>query len=218
MSNSILFVEDDFLFAQTLVDLLEEEGYSVTHCANGQDALDATFESRFDLYLLDINLPLLKGTKLLEELRLSDDFTPAMFLTSHKEKSMLLEGFKSGADDFLVKPFDLDELLMRLRSLLRRKQPQGVLRIGKLTHEPFHKRVLYADVPLDLSKKEYELLVILMNNKDAPVTKEHILETLWQHGEGGSDGAIRVYINRLKQLLPEMSIENIRGIGYRLVS
>lgn len=217
MSSRVLFLEDDFLFAQTLLDVLEEEGYEVKHCANGQDALDATFESRFDLYLLDINVPLISGTKLLEELRLSSDTTPSIFLTSHKEKEMLLESFRCGADDYLCKPFDLDELLVRINALLRRRQTQGLLRVGKLLHEPFYKRVLYDGDELELSKKEYELLVILMNHTGAPVTKEHILETLWHHGEGGSEGAIRVYINRLKQLLPQMSIENIRGIGYRLV-
>jgi DNA-binding response OmpR family regulator len=218
VSSKLLFLEDDFLFAETVVDVLEEEGYVVTHFSNGQDALNALFETKFDLYLLDINVPLISGTTLLEELRSSDDTTPAIFLTSHKDKEMLLKGFKSGADDYMSKPFDLDELLVRLSAVLKRTQKQGTHSVAKLLHEPFHKRILYDGEVLDISKKEYELLVILMRNVNAPVTKEHILDTLWHHGEGGSDGAIRVYINRLKQLIPQMSIENIRGIGYKLVS
>ena len=218
MSSKLLLLEDDALFAETVVDVLEEAGYEVMHFSNGQDALDAMFVQKFDLYLLDINVPLISGTTLLSELRASNDATPAIFLTSHKDKETLALGFSSGADDYMSKPFDLDELLLRLNAVLKRAQKQSAESVGKLLHEPFHKRVLYDGEVLELSKKEYELLVILMRHLNAPVTKEHILETLWHHGEGGSEGAIRVYVNRLKQLLPEMSIENIRGIGYKLVS
>ena len=218
MSSKLLFLEDDALFAESVVDVLEEEGYEVAHFSNGEDALFALYATKFDLYLLDINVPLIKGTTLLKELRLAEDTTPAIFLTSHKDKETLELGFLSGADDYIVKPFDVNELLLRLKAVLKRSQKYDVQKVAKLCHEPFHKRVLYDGEVLELSKKEYELLVILMNHIDAPVTKEYILDTLWHHGEGGSEGAIRVYINRLKGLLPEMSIENIRGIGYKLVS
>lgn len=218
MSSKLLLLEDDALFAESVVDVLEEEGYEVSHFSNGQDALDAMFKTKFDLYLLDINVPLISGTTLLSELRASNDITPAIFLTSHKDKETLALGFKSGADDYMSKPFDVDELLLRLNAILKRTHKELTQNVAKLSHEPFHKRVLYDGEVLELSKKEYELLVILMQHINAPVTKEYILDTLWHNGEGGSDGAIRVYINRLKQLLPQMSIENIRGIGYKLVS
>ncbi|MBN2815390.1 MAG: response regulator transcription factor [Campylobacterales bacterium] len=218
MSIKILLLEDDPLFGETVVDLLEEEGYEVEHFTNGQDALNATFATKYDLYLLDISVPLIKGTTLLGELRDSNDDTPAIFLTSHTDKETLTLGFKNGADDYMSKPFDMDELLFRLKALLRRSNKQDIESVGKLLHEPFYKRVSYDGVELDISKKEYELLVLLMKHVNAPVTKEYILDELWSHSSGGSDGAIRVYINRLKQLLPEIQIENIRGIGYKLVS
>ena len=218
MLTKLLLLEDDFLFAQTLVDLLEDEGYEVSHFANGQDALDAVFVCKFDLYLLDINVPLIKGTTLLGELRASDDTTPAIFLTSHKDKETLEEGFLSGADDYMMKPFDMDELLLRLKALLRRTQKNKNKNVGKLSHDAFHRIITYNGNELELSKKEYELLVLLMNYADAPLSKEHIINELWSTSDGGSDGAIRVYINRLKHLLPEVSIENIRGVGYKLVS
>jgi DNA-binding response OmpR family regulator len=215
--TKLLLLEDDTLFAQTLMDLLEEASYEVLHFANGQDALDAIFETKFDAYLLDINVPLIDGVSLLSELRGADDNTPAIFLTSHKDKEMLEHGFSSGADDFLTKPFDSDELLWRLAALLKRSNKEQPLTVGKFTHDVVHKSISYADVILELSKKEYALLVLLLKHLNASVPKELIYDELWSSSEGGSDGAIRVYINRLKQLLPDVKIENIRGVGYKLV-
>lgn len=219
MSIKILFLEDDILFAETLVDLLEDEGYKVHHSPNGQDALDTTYKEKFDLYLLDINVPLIDGISLLGELRDADDFTPAIFLTSHKDKTMLERGFLSGADDFVTKPFDNTELLLRLNALVSRIKRNQKECIGKLCYDELHKSIFYDGVALELSKKEYQLLVLLMKHPNTPVPKELIYDELWTSAEGGgSDGAIRVYINRLKQLLPTFTIENIRGIGYKLVS
>lgn len=216
--NKLLLLEDDILFGETLVDLLEDEGFEVAHFLNGQDALDATFSSKFDAYLLDINVPLIDGVSLLDELRAADDNTPAIFLTSHKSKKMLSKGFLSGADDYMSKPFDSDELVFRLKALLKRSQKNKPESVGKLSLNKSHKTISYDGESLDLSKKEYELLVLFMRNINENVTKELIYEELWSSAESGSDGAIRVYINRLKQLLPDMKIENIRGIGYKLVS
>jgi len=218
VSSSLLLLEDDLLFGETLIDLLEEEGHNVSHFANGQDALNATFKSKYDAYLLDVNVPLIDGISLLGELRAADDNTPAIFLTSHKDKEMLKRGFLNGGDDYLTKPFDSDELIWRLTALLKRSKRDEQELVGKLFHDRVHKSILYDGNALELSKKEYELLALLMNNINANVTKELILEELWSASQSGSDGAIRVYINRLKQLLPEMNIENIRGIGYKLVS
>ena len=214
----ILLLEDDLLFGETLTDLLEDEGYDVTHSPNGQSALDATFEHRFDLYLLDINVPLINGISLLKELRDADDNTPAIFLTSHKDKEMLSRGFLSGCDDYLTKPFDNDELLLRLRALLKRSVKDEVKCINLLCHDATHKRIFYDEVELELSKKEYELLLLLMQHVNHSVPKEMILDELWGNSDSGSDGAVRVYINRIKHLLPEITIQNVRGIGYKLVS
>jgi len=218
VSSSILLLEDDLLFAETLVDLLEDGGFDIIHAPNGQKALDETFENKFDLYLLDINVPLVDGVTLLKELRDADDETPTIFLTSHKDKEMLESGFLSGCDDYITKPFDSDELLLRINALLRRVKPKEIECVGKLCHDIIHKRILYENKELELSKKEYQLLLILMKHANAPVTKELILDELYTTKESGSEGAIRVYINRIKQLLPKISIENIRGIGYKLVS
>lgn len=214
----ILLLEDDLLFAETLVDLLEENEYKVVHAPNGQKALDLSYEQKFDIYILDINVPLLNGVTLLKELRDAGDNTPAIFLTSHKDKEMLKKGFMSGGDDYMTKPFDTDELLLRLCSILRRTQKDVVECIGLLCHDATHKRIIYNSQELELSKKEYQLLLLLMLHVDNLVPRELIMEELWSLGDAGSDGAVRVYINRIKQLLPQMKIENIRGLGYKLVS
>lgn len=217
VSIRVLLLEDDTLFGESLVDLLDEEGYEVHHCVNGQDALDSIYKMKFDLYLLDINVPLIDGISLLGDLREADDNTPAIFLTSHKDKETLQKGFMSGADDYLTKPFDNDELLLRLSALLKRSKKNEPVNLGELSHNKIHKSISYKGDALELSQKEYLLLVLLMKYANSAVTKELIYEELWNFNETGSDGAIRVYINRLKQLLPELSIENIRGVGYKLV-
>lgn len=216
--TKILLLEDDLLFGETLVDLLEESDFEVEHVPNGQNALDATFEQKFDLYLLDINVPLIDGITLLKELRDANDTTPTIFLTSHKDKEMLTRSFNSGADDYITKPFDSGELLLRISALLKRSLTIKTECIKLLCHDEVHKRILYNEVELDLSKKEYLLLLLLMQHVDNTVPKELISDELWSVSQTRSDGAIRVYINRIKQLLPDMTIENIRGIGYKLVS
>ncbi len=214
--NKILLLEDDLLLGETLIDLLED--YEVTHVPNGQSALDFTFKEKFDLYLLDINVPLIDGITLLKELREADDNTPAIFLTSHKEKNKLFEAFSSGCDDYIKKPFDNDELLLRIQALLKRVDEKKVTCVGKLCLDTIHQRILYDDKELNLSVKEYKLLNLLMTHVDSTVPKELIIDELWSVDEGGSNGALRVYVSRLKQLVPQLKIENIRAVGYKLVS
>lgn len=218
MLTKVLLLEDDLLFGETLVDLLEENDFEVTHVPNGQSALDATYDKNFHVYILDINVPLIDGVTVLKELRDADDSTPTIFLTSHKDKEMLTRGFMNGADDYITKPFDNDELILRLRALLRRCKSNSIECIGLLCHDEIHKRILYDKKELDFSRKEYALLLLLMKHVNNTVPKELINNELWNTSQTGSDGAIRVYINRIKQLLPQMTIENIRGIGYKLVS
>lgn len=213
----ILLLEDDLLFAETLSDLLEENNFHVTHSPNGQDALNKTYKSKYDLYLLDINVPLIDGTTLLKELRDANDLTPSIFLTSHNDKEKMRESFLSGGDDFVRKPFDSDELLLRINAVLKRSALMFTC-IGPLCHDEHLNRIYYNEVDLELSKKEYQLLLLLMKHANKTVPKELILSELWNNNESPSDGAIRVYINRIKQLLPQMGVENIRGVGYKLVS
>ncbi len=218
MNAKILLLEDDLLFGDSLQDFLEEEGMEVHLCRNGQDAIELTYERQFDLYLLDINVPLLNGLDLLRELRQADDLTPAIYLTSHQDKETMTEGFENGADDYLKKPFDMDELLLRITALLRRIKGKPTFCVGTLCMDEEHRTVALEGKLLTLTVKEFQLLALLMRHADKVVTKEMIIAELWSTSEDVSSGAIRVYINRLKNDLSTQTIENIRGVGYRLVS
>lgn len=217
MSN-ILLLEDDLLLGETLEDLLDEEGYTLSWCKNGQEALDASFNGKFDLYIFDINVPLINGLTLLSELRSADDRTPAIYLTSHQEKSVMKEGFANGADDYIKKPFDSDELLLRVQAILRRTQPRTSECTGVFCIDPDRFVIYEQNKELTLSKKEFSLLSLLIESEGKTVSKEMIIDALWPHNASVSDGSIRVLINRLKQEISTAEIQNVRGIGYRLVS
>jgi DNA-binding response OmpR family regulator len=219
VSIKVLFLEDDALFAQSICDCLEELNFDVSHFSNGEDALSASYELQFDVYLLDINVPLINGLTLLEELRDSDDKTPAIFLTSHNDKDTLLKGFEVGVDDFIKKPCDVDELLARINALVKRsgKNSDNILHVKTLSLNDEKRSVIYKDNELILSNKEYDLLKLLALHVDSVVTKDMIINTLWSRSEDVSDGSIRVYITRLKNAMPFLEITNIRGLGYKLV-
>lgn len=218
MNANVLLLEDDLLFGESLLDFLEEEGMQVRLCRNGQEAIEATYDHQFDLYLLDINVPLLSGLELLKELRQSDDTTPAIYLTSHQDKGTMAEGFGIGADDYLKKPFDMDELLLRITALLRRIKGDQRRCVGTLCIDEEYRSVLLDGRALTLTVKEFQLLSLMMRHAGKVVTKEMIASELWSAAQNVSNGAIRVYINRLKSELGAQMIENIRGVGYRLVS
>jgi len=218
VSTKILLLEDDLLFGESIADVLEEEGFEVTLCRNGQAALDETYKNHFDLYLLDINVPLIDGLSLLGELRRANDRTPAIYLTSYQDIETLSLAFEVGADDCLKKPFDTNELLMRTHALLRRNKGKNRHCVGELCLDELHKCVLMGGKEIPFSLKEYQLMALFIRNAGEIVTKEMIMDTLWNPSEMISDGAIRFYINRLKQEIGSELIVNIRGVGYRLVS
>ena len=212
----ILLLEDDTLFAQSLEEFLTDEGFAVTVVASIEQALDTTFDKSFDLYIFDINLPDGDGKELLKELRQSRDETPTLFLTSYTDKQTLHEGFACGADDYLKKPVDIEELMLRIQALLKRTQKvQTAITFSNGVTFDMHSCRLYDDKKdLKLTLKAAQLLHLFIHRSDQLVTKEDIEQELWKDG-GFSEGSLRVYINRLKKVLPTGSITNIKGIGYR---
>lgn len=216
--SKILILEDDKLFCESLEDFLSDEGFEVDTASNGEEALDKNFENNYDLYLLDINVPKINGLDLLKELRQSGDDTPSIFLTSYKDKETLQQGFINGADDYLKKPVDLDELLLRINSLLKRcgKQIQEVTLNNGLMYNPQTKRLLKDDRDLQVPNKVIDLFELCLENRNSIVSKEMIVEKLWSINEEYSEGSIRVYVNNLKKLLPSDSLINIKGIGYKV--
>ena len=213
MQAKILLLEDDPLFGETLVDFLEEEGYEVAHYLEAKSAIEATFKQEFDIYLLDVNVPDMNGFDLLRQLRESGDKTPAIYITSARDKEALSKGFHCGADDYMKKPIDLDELALRIGAQLRRMQNPQKIAVGKY-HFDRERLVLYeGDRLIAMPKKQSELLALLLDNRGEVVTTEEILEELYGEDNPGT-GALRVYINKLKQIFGKDAISNIRGIGY----
>jgi len=214
----ILVLEDDELFLETLEDFLTEEGFIVDIAKDGEEVLELCYEKKYDLYLFDINVPKINGINLLKQLRKQNDNTATIYLTSYKDKEMLTKGFLTGCDDYLKKPVDLDELLLRINSLLKRSgKVFDIIQLNnELSFNPQTRRVLKHDEDLNLASKIIDLLELFLQNKDTIISKEMIINKLWEFNEEYSEGAIRVYINNLKKLLGKDSIKNIKGIGYKL--
>lgn len=215
---NILLLEDDKLFAQSIEDFLEEEGFSVDIALDGEEALEKSYDKNYDLFLLDINVPKLNGLDFLKELRAINNNTPAIFLTSYKDKESLKKGFLSGADDFLSKPVDLDELILRIKSLLKRSNK--ALDIVKLKNglefNPTTKRVYENGVDLNVPIKVIHLFELCLQNRQSFITKEMIVSKLWSCCEEYSEGSIRVYINNLKKILGKECLKNVKGLGYKV--
>jgi len=210
----ILVLEDDKLFNDTLEDFLEEEGFVVVTALDPYSALDITYEQKFDLYLFDVNLPYETGFSLLQQLRVAGDLTPTMFLTSRDDKVSLTKGFDIGADDYMKKPIDLDELLLRINALLRRQVRVKKLDIGKYELNIRAKELSLNGIVLKLGGKSIDLLLLLVEKKGEVVSFQEIEEHLWHTNEEASTGAVRVYVTSLKKYFS--NLENIRGVGYRL--
>jgi len=210
----VLLLEDDRLFNETLVDFLDSEGYDVDGVMDPYTALDMTYSRVYDLYILDVNLPFESGFEFLTRLRDSGDLTPAIFLTSRDDKPSLLEGFGVGCDDYMQKPVDLDELLMRIRALLRRQTREELISMGSYILDTTTKRLLDADgTVVDISTKAVELLILLLSASSTVVTMERIKDRLWSSSNDASSGSLRVYITQIKRYFPD-AVTNIRGIGY----
>jgi len=213
VQGKLLLLEDDRLFGETLVDFLEDEAYEVHHYLDAKSAIDALYHEDFDLYLLDVNVPEMNGFDLLKQLRESGDSTPAIYITSARDKEALTTGFRSGADDYMKKPIDLDELLLRIEAHLRRRYGAPRVAVGEYLLD-MERLVLYRDsTPVPLPKKLAELLALFVKHRGEVVSTEEILRELYGDEDPGT-GALRVYINKLKQLFGKEAITNIRGIGY----
>ncbi|MDF1874465.1 response regulator transcription factor [Sulfurimonas sp. SAG-AH-194-I05] len=213
----ILLLEDDAILSETLTELLENEGFEIEHVSNGESALDITFNKDFNLLLLDVNVPFLNGFEFLQGLRESGNTTPAIFITALTDVASLSKGFDVGADDYIKKPFDFDELLIRIKALLRKSYNTYK---NEITSVDFRFLIdtneLYkAKTFVPLSPYELEITKLLFQNINTTLRKEVIFEYLANGGEM-SEGSLRVHINKLRKI--GLSITTLKGIGYRLAT
>lgn len=207
--SKILLLEDDEILAQTMLQILKQENYDVTLAVDGEEVLEYTYENKFDLYLFDINVPLLNGLDTLKLLRQADDSTPTFFITAHRDTSTTLEGFECGCDDYIKKPFDLDELLARVKAILKRKNP--IIQYKNITFDLLENRVFKEKEEIPLGIVEKEVFSLLIRNINMTVEKS----TFFEYMNKPSDSALRVLISKLKKVL-DLNISNTKGIGYKL--
>ncbi|ATG72496.1 DNA-binding response regulator [Zobellella denitrificans] len=212
----ILLVEDDLMLGDGLVDALRAAGYTVDWLTRGLPALEALRAEEFAALILDLNLPDIDGQQLLQRLRRAGHGLPVLILTARDALDDRVRGLDGGADDYLVKPFALQELHARLRALVRRGQGQAhaVLRHGRLELHPDARQAYYQGEPVSLTPHEYKLLQELVLNAGRVFSKEQLEQRLYGWDEGAASNAVEVHIHHLrKKLYPEL-IRNIRGVGY----
>ncbi len=217
----VLIVEDDVDIADVLRRSLRNEGYEVKTSADGVEALDIAAGFVPDLVVLDLGLPGMDGVEVCRRLR-SDGDVPILMLTARAETEDRVTGLDSGADDYLVKPFERQELLARIRALLRRRPPRGSasLEVGDLTLNPDTREVRRGEREVELTNREFELLEFLMRNERLVVSRERLLDEVWGYDPMAATNTIDVFISNLRRKLEEGGESRLlhtkRGAGYVL--
>jgi two-component system, OmpR family, response regulator MprA len=217
----LLVVDDDPDVLNSLGRALRMSGYSVTIASNGGDALDALARSPVDLVVLDILMPIVDGFEVCRRLRERGDDTPVLALTARDDVDDRVTGLEVGADDYLVKPFALRELLARIRALLRRSRPaREVLGYADLTLDTATRRVTRDGLPIELTKIEFSLLELMLRNAEQVLSYELILDRVWGYGEAPASNGLQVFVAMLRRKLEDGGgrrlVHNVRGVGYVL--
>jgi DNA-binding response OmpR family regulator len=226
MAERILFVEDDHNLGSLLTEVLELKGYDVTHCSDGEIARDAFNSGQFDLCILDVMLPKMDGFTLGKIIRDANPKIPIIFLTAKSMKEDRIEGLTIGADDYVTKPFSFEELLLRIKAILKRTssapngfQPLPILNIGNYRFDP-EQRILYlGDEGRQLTHKESELLRIMGSSIGMIVKRSDVLKEVWGDDNYFNGRSMDVFVTRLRKYLkddPNVLLSNIHGLGYKL--
>jgi two-component system response regulator CiaR len=219
----ILVVEDDLPLRKVITDLFEEEAYQVDGTDSGDDGLFLAEQGIYDLLVFDIMLPGMNGLSIVKKLRNQSMVTPVLFLTAMDSVEDRVHGLDAGADDYLVKPFAVSELLARVRALLRRQGAMGAegdIYYSMISIKPKLHDAFVGDIPMQLTIKEFELMEYLVLNNEQILTREQIFDRIWGIDSDTANGIVDLYIHYLRK---KMSLHNcdhllhtVRGVGYRL--
>ncbi len=218
----ILVADDEHDLLDVTIKRLKADGFSVDGCENGEDALYYIENTKYDLAVLDIMMPKLDGLTVLRTLRARKNSIPILLLTAKDSINDRVEGLNAGADDYLIKPFAYDELIARIRALLRRHSDEktDILSVADLTMELSTKKVMRNGVEIILSSKEFALLEYLMRNKGAVISRAQLENHVWDYGFEGGSNIVDVYIRYLRKKIDEpfevKLIHTIRGMGYTI--
>jgi DNA-binding response OmpR family regulator len=224
MSHRILVVEDDESVGFLLQAFLETAGYRTHYTKNGKTAYHALNQSKYDLCLLDVMMPALDGFELVQKLRSNHHFIPIIFLTAKALREDILKGFELGADDYLVKPIDQEELLARIKAVLRRSKDilpiQTNFTVGMYQFDVANQQLCINDSKIFLTEVECKLLTILCSEKGTLVTRSYILRTIWGKDDYFARRSMDVFVSKLRKYLVQDShiqIKNIHGTGFILI-
>jgi two-component system OmpR family response regulator len=224
----ILVIEDEDHIARLLEMELRYEGYRVNRAATGREGLDMALSGGWDVILLDIMLPELSGLEVLRRLRQSDEHTPVILLTARETTPDKVSGLDHGANDYMTKPFEIEELLARIRSCMRNRKTKNdamkgsattsVLTMGDLSVNPKTREVFREQTPIDLTRKEFELLLYLLENRNLVLNREQIINHVWGYEFVGDTNVVDVYIRYLRKKIDypfaTHLIQTYRGVGY----
>ena len=221
--KKILLVEDEFRVADFIRRGLAAEGYNVEHVSTGEEALERTKEDEFQLIILDLMLPGISGQSVCKTLRVRGEMTPILMLTALGNVSERVEGLRLGADDYLPKPFDFEELLARIEALARRSDGNAAsdaasLVLDELSFNLDSLEVKVDGSPIDLSRKERDMLRLFLVNQGRVLSRERILNSVWSSQEDPMTNVVDVYVARLRKKLGTFGarVVTVRGAGYRL--
>lgn len=213
----ILLLEDDPILSDILTHHLRESGYDVLHVEDGESALNEASDAKFDLLLFDINVPKKSGLDVVKTLREYNNTTPAIVITAYQDTTHMKNGFESGCDDYIKKPFDLEELDLRINNIKKRFSIESEDRVqldSNITLIPTKNKLVISDKEYQIAHKECEILLYLSSHKKRVVSSEELMQNLWEYESMPSDATIRVYIKNLRNLLGKERIQTIRGSGY----
>ena len=218
----IFILEDDINLNETISEFLEEEGYDTTSAFDGDEAEDLMYENRYDLYLLDVNVPGTNGFDLLKKARQNNDKVPAIFITSLNSLDDLETGYKIGCDDYIRKPFELKELLLRVKTLLKREflhVNDEKIKISKeIEYDMLTNELIVSGKTVRIQNKEALLLKLFMQKKDEIISHDVIYDTLWGYDEVSSDSALRTYVKNLRKIIGKEKIVSIKKLGYKFTT
>jgi DNA-binding response OmpR family regulator len=228
LSRKILLAEDDVNLGMILTERLNMKGFEVLLCSNGQQAYEAFNENKFDLMILDVMMPVKDGFTLAKEIRTKDDDTPIIFVTARNMKEDILKGLDIGADDYITKPFSMEELMLRIQAILKRsvKNAMGKVdevdeyEIGASTFNHVFQTLEIGKEKFKLTSKEADLMKILCENKNEVVLREIALKRIWGDDTYFNGRSMDVFISKLRKMLsidPSIEIMNVHGKGFKLV-
>lgn len=214
----LLLVEDDVMIGEAVLDLLRDEGYAVDWVRDGEMADTALQTDTYDLVLLDLGLPKRDGLAVLQALRARKNLTPVLIVTARDAIAQRVQGLDAGADDYIVKPYDLHELLARIRALIRRAagRAEPVYTHAGVSVDPATREVLVNGQPVILSAREWAILEPLLARPGTVFSRRQLEEKLYSWKDGVSSNAVEVYIHGLRKKIGPQLIQNVRGVGYMI--